>query len=202
MQYTGSFKVRGALNKIISMNKEEREKGIIAASTGNHGMATCYAALKVGNTPVTIFVPKGASEAKMESIRSMNGKIIQIESPNCIDGEIAARSTAEKENKIFLSPYNDEDVMIGQGTIAHESFSQMNNLGKKIDYFFVSVGGGGLIGGIASYMKDVHPDCKIIGCQPSNSNVMMQSISAGKILDNVEEFPTLSDGTAGGLLIF
>merc|ERR1712137_238474 len=196
MQYTGSFKVRGALNKIVLMSKEDREKGIIAASTGNHGMATCYAAQKVGDTPVSIYVPKGASEAKLNSIRSMKGEVIQIESSNCIDGELAARKASVEQGKIFLSPYNDKEVMMGQATIAHEICEQ---LGTCPDVVFVSVGGGGLIAGVASYLKAVSSECKVIGCQPENSNVMMQSITAGKILDDVEEFPTLSDGTAGGI---
>ena len=198
MQYTGSFKVRGALNKLLTMTSEERKKGVIAASSGNHGVATCYAASKLGDTHVTIYVPKGASEAKIGAMRAMKGEVVQIESTNCMDGELAARKSADEQGKTFLSPYNDRDVMMGQSTIALEIFKQLKAQYQQPDAVLVSVGGGGLIGGISSYVKSVLPSCEVIGCQPLNSNVMMQSVEAGKILDDVEEFSTLSDGTAGG----
>ena len=199
MQYTGSFKVRGALNKIVSLPVSEREKGIIAASTGNHGMATCYAAQKLGPLPVTIYVPNNAKEVKLQAMQAMGGTVVKVDSNNCIDSEIAARKASVESKLEFISPYNDEIVVAGQGTIGYEIVSQLKQYGgKKPDAIFVSVGGGGLIGGIAGFIKEVLPECQIIGCQPENSKVMLESIKAGCILQDVPEFPTLSDGTAGG----
>lgn len=198
-QYTGSFKVRGALNKILSLSPEVRSSGVIAASTGNHGMATCYAALQVDHCPVTIYVPSGASQAKIEVIKELDGNLVVVESSNCVDVEIAARRASETTNQTFLSPYNDRDVMLGQGTIAYEICEQLKAKQSAPDAIFVSVGGGGLIGGIVSYIKQAYPSCQVIGCQPVNSNVMKQSVDAGKILFDVPEYDTLSDGTAGAI---
>ena len=192
LQLTGSFKLRGAVNKILSLRKSQLDKGIVTASSGNHGAAVSLA-LKKLNTPGLIFVPDYASEAKLESIRN-NGAEIRKYGTDQVETEIHAREYARETGMTFISPYNDPVVVGGQGTIGVELTRQM----KELDAVFVSIGGGGLVSGIAAYLKTVRPGIEIIGCSPENSKVMMESVKAGKILE-LPSLPTISDGTAGGL---
>ena len=192
LQVTGSFKVRGALNKILSLTDEERSGGIVSASTGNHGAAVAYASQQAG-TECTIFVPKDVSSSKMDNIKKF-GANIKVHGTDCVQSEVKAREVSAGTGKKYVSPYNDPLVMAGQGTIGLEIESQ----GDPLDVLIVSVGGGGLIGGTASYLKSVWPNLHVIGCSPENSAVMLHSIKAGRILD-LESKPTLSDGTAGGV---
>ena len=192
LQVTGSFKVRGAVNKLLSLNRGQRRKGVVSASTGNHGAAVAYAAQEL-NVKCSIFVPNDASEAKLNNIKNYDAKI-EIYGKDCVDSEIKAREVARQNEQVYVSPYNDLDVVAGQGTVGYE----INNQCDGLDVIIVSVGGGGLIGGIASYLKSVWPSLYVIGCSPENSAVMIHSIKKGEILD-LESLPTLSDGTAGGI---
>lgn len=192
VQHTGSFKFRGAMSKMLSLEKAQLAKGVVAASSGNHGMAVSYAAKLLG-AQATIFVASEASQTKVERIRQMGGKI-EVAGDNGIHAEIAARARAEQDGLAYISPYNDLQVVAGQGTIGLELHRQL----AQIDAVFVSVGGGGLISGIAGYLKSVRQNIQIIGCQPENSRVMYESIRAGQVVDFPEQ-PTLSDGTAGGI---
>lgn len=193
LQYTGSFKVRGAFNKILKLSLSDRENGILAASTGNHGAAIAYAA-KVLNTSCTIFVPENTDSSKLNNIKKYGAKI-EIYGNDCILAERKAREVSYKNNQVYISPYNDLDVIEGQGTIAVEIIDQID---KPLDTVIISVGGGGLISGIAIYLKSIWPEIHIIGCSPKNSAVMLKSIEAKKILD-LESLETISDGTAGGV---
>ena len=192
LQHTGSFKVRGALNKILSLSREELERGVVTASTGNHGAAVAFALSQLGSEGL-IFIPENASETKIEAIRRIGG-VIRHHGTDNADTEIFAREYADQNNMTFISPYNDPMVVSGQGTIGIEMLKQL----VEIDTVIVSVGGGGLISGIAGYLKAIKPGINVIGCSPENSQVMIQSVRAGKILD-LPSLPTLSDGTAGGL---
>jgi len=192
LQHTGSFKVRGALNKILSLNVEARDAGIVTASTGNHGAACAFAMNQVGADGI-VFVPETTRETKLAAIRRF-GVEIRTYGRDSVETEEYARTFAATESKIYIPPYNDPWVVGGQGTIAMELLEQMPTL----DAVFVSVGGGGLIGGIASYLKSVRPEIQVFGCSPENSQVMAQSVLAGKLLD-LPSLPTLSDGTAGGV---
>ena len=191
-QFTGSFKVRGALNKLLSLSKKEKEKGIVAASTGNHGMAIAYASNELG-IHSEIYVPYNASINKVNKIKKL-GSEIKYFGQDCLEAENQARKISNKKEKVYVSPYNDEYVLSGQGTIAVEIINQINSL----DVIIISVGGGGLIGGVSKYLKSIWPNIHIIGCSPENSAVMIHSIASEKILD-LNSKPTLSDGTAGGL---
>jgi len=192
LQKTGSFKFRGALNKILSLSDSEKQKGVIAASSGNHGQGVALAA-QIMQVSATIYVPEDASQIKIDLIKAYGAKV-KICPGNCLNSEIEARKVAEENSINFISPYNDHTVIAGQGTIGIELIEQCQNL----DAVFISVGGGGLISGIATYLKQVKPNTKIIACWPENAPTMFECIKAGKIIE-VEEKQTLSDGTAGGV---
>ncbi len=192
LQVTGSFKARGALSKLLSLSEKEKIRGVISASTGNHGAAVSYGTQKLG-IPATIYVPEDASNAKLENMKFYGAKI-EFFGSDCVESETKGREVSIASRREFISPYNDLSVIAGQGTIGVEIAEQYN----RLDSVIVSVGGGGLISGIASYLKKKIPGIRVIGCSPKNSAVMIQSMDAGKILD-LESSPTLSDGTAGGV---
>lgn len=192
LQLTGSFKLRGALNKVLSLTPDEKERGIITASSGNHGMAFAFITQKF-DLNGTIYLPETASPAKLEALRSYGLSLI-LTGDDCIKAERAARRAAEEQGLIFISPYNDPQVIGGQGTIGIELERQLDG----IDAVFVPVGGGGLITGIAGYLKHRFPGVRIYGCQPENSCIMYESLLAGHIIDK-DSLPTISDGTAGGI---
>jgi threonine dehydratase len=192
LQQTGSFKLRGASNKILSLSSEQAAQGVIAASNGNHGLGVAAAAQRAGIS-AEVYVSSHVSPSKARRIEEF-GACIQRAGDDPLEAELAARAAASTQGKVFISPYNDEQVMAGQGTIAVELLRQV----QSIDSLFVAVGGGGLIGGIGAYMKYVSPATEIVGCWPENSRVLLESIKAGRILD-IPEQSTLSESTAGGL---
>ena len=189
LQKTGSFKARGALNKILNINSTEK---VVAASSGNHGAAVSYA-LSKKNMIGTIYVQKNVKKSKVKNIESFGSKVIKF-GDDCLDAENEAIRLCKENNLTFVSPYNDYDIISGQGTIGVEILEQNSN----IDTVFITVGGGGLISGISSYIKSINPDIKVIGCSPINSSIMINSIKEGKIV-NTESKDTLSDGSAGGV---
>lgn len=192
LQHTGSFKARGALNKLLSLSETEKARGVVSASTGNHGAAVSFAASQV-NTKALIFVPENAAPSKLAAIERLGGEI-QVHGNDSVEAERYAQAYAGEHGLPFVSPYNDPQVIGGQGTIGLELLEQV----PEMDAVFASVGGGGLIGGIAATVKQISPDVRIVGCWPENSQVMLLSIRAGQVLDLPSE-PTLSDGTAGGV---
>jgi threonine dehydratase len=192
LQHTGSFKLRGAFNKILSLSGEEQKRGVVTASTGNHGAATAYA-LKTLGVNGLIFVPENASPTKVSAIRALGGNIQQYGTDG-VETERFAREYADKHGQLYISPYNDPQIVGGQGTIGVEIARQL----ADVDAVFVALGGGGLMSGIAVYLKSFNPNIKIVACSPKNSQVMAESVQAGEILD-LESLPTLSDGTAGGV---
>jgi threonine dehydratase len=192
LQHTGSFKVRGALSKILALSDREKVRGVITASTGNHGAAVAYSLKQVGASGI-VFVPKIASESKVKAIQRL-GADVQYFGMDSAETEVYARKYAREHGAAYIPPYNDPLVLGGQGTIGLELFRQLD----QVDVVFVSVGGGGLIAGIAGYLKNISTKVKVFGCSPENSQVMVQSVRAGRILD-LPSLPTLSDGTAGGI---
>lgn len=191
-QHTGSFKLRGAANCLMSMPAEQRAKGCVAASSGNHGAAVAYAMRQLQTTGV-IFVPEQTSTAKVDAIHSYGGDVRFFGSDG-LDTEQHAREFAVEHGMYYISPYNDAAVIAGQGSCGIEIARQL----PGIDAAFIAVGGGGLISGVGSVLKMHNPDVRLIGCQPEASAVMAKSIAVGHILDMPSE-PTLSDGTAGGI---
>jgi len=192
LQHTGSFKLRGALNKMLLLTPAQRERGVVTASTGNHGAAVAYGLGKLGAKCI-VFVPDNASPGKVQAIERMGAEAHHF-GDDTADTEAHARKFAEQNRMTYIPPYNDFQVISGQGTIAIELVKELN----KMDTVFVALGGGGLISGIAGYLKSIHSGIEIIGCSPQNSQVMIRSVGAGKILD-LPSLPTISDGTAGGI---
>lgn len=192
LQYSGSFKLRGAMNKYLSMSEADKKRGVMTSSSGNHGAAYSFV-LRKFNDHGTIYLPKTVPDAKLEALK-LYGMELRIFGDDCILAEMEAKRVAETQDQVFMSPYNDPQIIGGQGTIGVELERQLS----QFDTVIVPVGGGGLISGIAGYLKTRNPSCEIIGVQPWNSKVMYESVKAGKILD-LESLPTISDATAGGI---
>ena len=192
LQYSGSFKLRGAFNKILSLSAADRKPGIVTSSSGNHGAGVAYALGTLGQAG-TVFVPTNVSPGKARNIEQLGGTLAYY-GTDVVDTDAEAFRQAERDGMTFISPYNDIEVVAGQGTIAVELERQIDDL----DAVFVAVGGGGLISGIATYLKATRPEVQIVGCAAENSAVMMRSVQAGRILD-LPSSATLSDGTAGGV---
>ncbi len=190
-QLTGSFKIRGAFNKLLSC-QDEFKKGFITASTGNHGKAVAYVS-KMLNIKGMVYVPKKVLKTKLEAMKYYK---INIKNYDGTSGEteIHARKIAEKKRIPFISPYNDNDIVAGQGTVEYEIWDEL----PEVDIVLACIGGGGLISGIAGYLKHKNRKIKIVGCEPRNSCAMSASIKAGKVIE-VKHKPTLSDGSAGGV---
>ena len=192
LQHTGSFKARGGMNKLLSLTEEERERGVVTASTGNHGAAVAFALRHIAAKGI-VFVPENAAQSKTANIEQL-GAEVRYFGFDSAKTEVHARQYAAQHGMTYVSPYNDPQIIGGQGTIGVELEQQL----ETIDAVFVSLGGGGLISGIAGYLKRHGPQVRVIGCSPAHSQVMIQSVRAGEILDLPSQ-PTLSDGTAGGV---
>lgn len=190
-QYTGSFKARGSLNKLKWLKEQQINKLPVTASTGNHGLGFARA-LNLLDMKGKIFLPENAVSSKVEAIRAYGTEIV-FHGKDPYTTEIYARQTAEDNNWIYVSPYNDPQVIAGQGTIGVEILKKI----PEPEYILATVGGGGLISGIGSYVNAKSPKTRIIGCQPENSPEMSVSVQAGEYRE-VESKPTLSDGSAGG----
>lgn len=192
MQPTGSFKIRGATNKIRRLKERGGVEQVLAASTGNHGLAVARAGALAG-VAVTVYVSNSAVPAKIAGIRALGAELVVVDgSP--LDAELTARRTAEANGLTYISPYNDLDVVAGQGTLGVELLEQEPTL----DAVFIAVGAGGLIGGAGTAIKAIDPRVKVVGVWPEASPCMLRALEAGKIIP-VEEFDTLSDGTAGAI---
>jgi threonine dehydratase len=192
LQRSGSFKIRGVLNAVLSLPGDDSGRRLFAASTGNHGAAFAEVVEELGYRG-TLYMPATASGFKVERLRP-RAIDLELHGDDCVEAELAAASAAREAGGVWVSPYNDPAVVAGQGTVAAELLEQL----EDIDDVLVPVGGGGLISGIAVYLKAVRPSIRVIACQPRNSCVMYRSLEAGRIVDEAS-LPTLSDATAGGI---
>lgn len=189
LQLTGSFKLRGAYYKISKLSAEQKQKGIIACSAGNHAQGVALAA-RENNIKATIFIPATAPLSKVEATRAYGAEI------KLIDGvyDDAYKEAVKFQNEtggIFIHPFDDEDVIAGQGTIALEIYEQL----KDVDAIVVPIGGGGLISGIAATIKQIKPECKVYGVQAQNADSMYVSIREHKRVE-LKHVNTFADGTA------
>ncbi|MDC1516577.1 threonine/serine dehydratase [Cyclobacteriaceae bacterium] len=192
-QYTGSFKARGALNKILGLSSSEKAKGLITASTGNHAQGFARA-LEIANTEGTIFLPTNAEASKVEALKAYKVEL-KFHGADALSTELHAMKFAEASGQTWISPYNDPEVIAGQGTLALEMTSQLN----QIDTVLGCIGGGGMMSGVATWLNQASPKTKIIGCLPENSPEMYLSVKKGEVVFIETPLPTLSDGSAGGL---
>jgi threonine dehydratase len=190
LQRTGSFKLRGASNAARRAVPSGRR--IVTASSGNHGIAVATALGALGAQGI-IFLPETVAPSKLAAIRH-TGQEVRFFGTDSGDTEVEAQRVARAEGWHYLSPYNDRDVIAGQGTIGLELLRQL----ASFDVVYVSVGGGGLISGVATALKAARPEVRIVGCSPAHSRVMHESVHAGRVLA-LDSLPTFSDGTAGGV---
>lgn len=191
-QRTGSFKFRGALNKVRTLSPEEKKKGIVSASTGNHGLGISLAA-EMEDVSLTLVLPRTVSEEKKNRLQNGRAEIV-VHGESCDRAEIWARCLAERTGRTFISPYNDEEIIAGQGTIGLEIVEDL----PDVEAVLVPVGGGGLISGIAGYLKASVREVEVIGVEPASSGFMTASLAAGHIVE-IEEGETIAEAVAGGI---
>lgn len=197
-QRTGSFKLRGALNTVFALGPEEAASGVVTASSGNHGIGTATAARARG-IACTVYLPRDASPAKVAAISRLGATIVTVDDPDTAAAEREARATAQREDRTYVSPYNDARIVAGQGTVGLEIVEDREAAGEgPLDAVVVAVGGGGLISGIGTWLKHAWPDTLLIGASPANDRAMAASVEAGRIIE-IDASPTFSDGTAGGV---
>ncbi len=188
-QLTGSFKLRGASAKLSGLPVD---RPVITASSGNHGIACSLAAQHTGHK-LTVVLPENVINQKREKIESFGTRVVIAGADSSL-AEVHARSLAEAEGHTYVSPYNDAEVIAGQGTIGLELLEQL----PQIDNLFISMGGGGLISGIGAVLKSMSPGTRIIGVSAINTAALAASITAGEIVET-EHHDTLADGVAGGV---
>ncbi len=191
LQLTNSFKIRGALNRMAQLSPDERRQGVITASSGNHGQAVALAAEQL-QLAAKIIVPTNVSKAKLDKIKKYNVELIQYGDYDEVEPK--AIELATKEGLTYISPYNDEMIIAGQGTLGLEILEELNNVNTII----ASIGGGGLIAGIALAVKSIKPSIQVLGVQSKAAPTMYESQKAGKIV-TIKEEHSIADGLMGGL---
>lgn len=189
MQYTGAYKVRGAYYKISTLSEEEREKGLITASAGNHAQGVAYAA-KIYGVPATIVMPTTTPLIKVNRTKSYGAEVVLY--GNVYDEACQyALELAKEKGLTFVHPFNDETVATGQGTIAMEIFKEL----PTVDIILVPIGGGGLAAGVSTLAKLLNPNIKVIGVEPAGASCMKASIEKGEVV-TLPGVDTIADGTA------
>ena len=193
LQVTGAFKIRGALYKMLKLTDEERRRGVVAASSGNHAQGVAYAARMLG-IKALIIVPKNTPKVKIDAIKSY-GVELMVHGDYYDEAEAKAREFEREAGMVYVSPYNDVDVIAGQGTIGLEILEEL----PDADVIIAPVGGGGLISGVAIAAKSINPEIGVIGVQSFASPVMYECIKAGKIIkvENLSE--SIAEGLHGGI---
>ncbi|MBV5295643.1 MAG: threonine ammonia-lyase, biosynthetic [Curvibacter lanceolatus] len=189
-----SFKLRGAYNKMAHLTPEQLKRGVICASAGNHAQGVAMSARKLG-TRAVIVMPTTTPQLKIDAVRGLGGEVV-LHGDSYSDAYGHSVELEKKQGLTFVHPFDDPDVIAGQGTIAMEILRQLQGLGsRRLDAVFVAIGGGGLISGVANYIKAVRPEIKVIGVQMNDSDAMMQSVTAKKRV-TLPDVGLFSDGTA------
>ena len=184
-----AFKVRGALNKLRHLHPEERSVGVITASAGNHGQGVAYAAQQFG-VPATVYVPESANPLKVEAIKRFGARVIQA-GRSYQDAYLEAVRAQTESGATFVHAFDDPHVIAGQGTIGVELLQQL----EAFDTVLVPVGGGGLISGIALYLKSRRPGVRVVGVEPAGADALFRSLAAGRIVQ-LARVHTIADGLA------
>jgi threonine dehydratase len=185
-----SFKLRGAYNKMAHLTAEQLQRGVICASAGNHAQGVALSAHKLG-TRAVIVMPVTTPQLKIEAVKSLGGEVV-LHGESYSDAHLHAVELEKQQGLTFVHPFDDPDVIAGQGTIAMEILRQHQG---PLDAVFVAIGGGGLISGVANYIKAVRPEIKVIGVQMNDSDAMIQSVAAKKRV-TLADVGLFSDGTA------
>src|SRR2546421_213076 len=185
-----SFKLRGAYNKMAHLSREQLERGVICASAGNHAQGVALGARKLGCRAL-IVMPVTTPRVKVEAVRALGGEVV-MHGDSYSDAYVHAVELQREQGLTFVHPFDDPDVIAGQGTIAMEILRQHQG---PLDAVFVAIGGGGLISGIAAYIKAVRPEIRVIGVQTNDSDAMVRSVKAGKRVQ-LNDVGLFSDGTA------
>lgn len=189
LQRTGSFKLRGAYNKIMKLSNEEKKRGVIASSAGNHAQGVAYAAQQLGIKSV-IVMPKDAPLIKVDATKNYGAEVV-LHGDVYDDAYNKACELQEKEGYVFVHPFDDKDVIEGQGSIGLEILDEIND----VDIILVPIGGGGLISGIASAVKQMNPNIKIVGVEPEGAASALAALNCGDVLE-LSDCNTIADGTA------
>ncbi|HIT90479.1 MAG TPA: pyridoxal-phosphate dependent enzyme, partial [Candidatus Merdenecus merdavium] len=189
MQLTGAYKIRGAYYKISSLSEEERAKGLVAASAGNHAQGVAYAA-HLTNTKAVIVMPMTTPLIKVNRTKGYGAEVI-LYGANYDEACDHAYELAKEHGYTFIHPFDDLDVATGQGTIAMEIIKEL----PIVDYILVPIGGGGLAAGVSTLAKMLNPNIKVIGVEPAGANCMQTSLKEGKVV-TLPEINTIADGTA------
>ncbi|MBP7645709.1 MAG: threonine ammonia-lyase, biosynthetic, partial [Comamonas sp.] len=189
-----SFKLRGAYNKMAHLTAEQLGKGVICASAGNHAQGVAMSAKKLGCRAV-IVMPTTTPQVKVDAVAALGGEVV-LAGESYSDAYKHAVKLQKTEGLTFVHPFDDPDVIAGQGTIAMEMLRQLQKLGsQRLDAVFVAIGGGGLISGVANYIKAVRPEIKVIGVHTKDSSAMLQSVQAGERVE-LADVGLFADGTA------
>jgi threonine dehydratase len=193
-QQVHSFKLRGAYNKMAQLSAEQLAKGVICASAGNHAQGVALGAHKLGSRAVVV-MPTTTPQMKVDAVRALGGEVV-LHGESYSDAHAHALKLQKQQGLTFVHPFDDPDVIAGQGTIAMEILRQIQSLGSdRLDAVFVAIGGGGLISGVANYIKAVRPEIRVIGVQMNDSDAMMRSVHAGERVA-LPDVGLFSDGTA------
>ncbi|MGC6486597.1 MAG: pyridoxal-phosphate dependent enzyme [Planctomycetota bacterium] len=192
VQHTGSFKLRGATHALLGLSPAERERGVVAASSGNHGLGLAAACGRLG-VAAEVFVPSTTPADKRAAIERY-GAAVAVHGDDCVVTEGHARAYAAARDQVYVSPYNDVEVVAGQGSVMVELLDQW----PDVDAVYVAVGGGGLISGMAALGKARRPEIEFVGCSPLASPAMAECVRRGELVD-VPCGETWSDSTAGGV---
>ncbi len=189
-QPIGSFKLRGAYNKVASLTDAERSRGVITYSSGNHAQGVAYAARAVG-APAVIVMPRNAPKVKMEATTALGAEIVTV-GPGSVERMQKAEALAAEHGYAIIPPYNDEQIIAGQGTVGLEILEDL----KDVDLVLVPVGGGGLISGVSTALKLSGAKARVVGVEPELANDAQQSLKAKKIVEITAEraTSTLADG--------
>lgn len=197
-QRTGSFKIRGAMNKLLTLTDEERARGVVAASAGNHAQGVALASTTVG-VKATVVMPQGATLQKVAATKNYGAEVV-LHGDNYDESYQHARSLQQERGATFVHAYNDPAIMAGQGTVGLEILEAL----PDVDVIVCGVGGGGLLSGVATAAKGIKPDVRIVAVQPARSAYLPQSLGAGELVA-AERSDTIADGLAtkhGGALTF
>ena len=193
LQEVRSYKIRGAYNLMSNLTEEEKKRGVVCASAGNHAQGVAFSASKLGVKAV-IFMPTVTPLQKINRVKTFGGKFVEIklQGANYDESSKAAKDYCKKQKAVFVHPFNDYRIISGQGTVGKEIFEYF---GKEVDYVLVPIGGGGLISGVSTYIKEKTPKTKILGIEPTGAASMTAAVKNGKIV-SLEKLDTFVDGVA------